>query len=144
SSLRVVFTGGAPCPQWLMRAWIEWLGADVMNELYGPSERIGGTLITGREWLAHPGSVGRPTGGATIRILHPQTQADLPVGEIGEVYMMPAGGRGSTYRYVGAEARATADGWESVGDMGYLDADGYLYLTDRRTDMILCGGRNIY
>jgi len=58
--------------------------------------------------------------------------------------MLPAGGPGSTYRYVGAEGRRTAGGWESVGDMGYLDADGYLYLGDRRSDMILCGGRNIY
>jgi bile acid-coenzyme A ligase len=144
SSLRVVFTGGAPCPQWLMRAWIDWLGADVMHELYGPSERIGGTHISGREWLHHPGSVGRPTSAAAIRILDPETLAEMPAGAIGEVFMMPREGRGSTYRYVGAESRATDDGWESVGDMGYLDADGYLFLTDRRTDMILCGGRNVY
>ncbi len=144
SSLRVVFTGGAPCPQWLMRAWIEWLGADVMHELYGPSERIGGTHISGRDWLEHPGSVGKPTGGAEIRILDPDSLAQLPPGTIGEVFMMPRDGTGSTYRYVGARSRATDDGWESVGDMGYVDDDGYLYLADRRTDMILCGGRNIY
>lgn len=144
SSLRVVFTGGAPCPQWLMRAWIEWLGPDVMHDVYGPSERIGGTLITGREWLTHPGSVGRPTGGCRIRVLDPHTLEELPPGAVGEIFMLPAGGTGSTYRYAGAAARATADGWESVGDMGYLDEDGYLYLTDRRTDMILCGGRNVY
>ena len=120
SSLRVVFTGGAPCPAWLMRAWIDWLGPDVMHDVYGPSERIGGTHITGREWLEHPGSVGKPTQGSRIRILDPQTGRDLPAGEIGEVYMMPAGGKGSTYRYVGAEGRVTADGWESVGDMGSL------------------------
>jgi len=58
--------------------------------------------------------------------------------------MLPAGGRGSTYRYLGAQAEATEDGWESVGDLGHLDADGYLYIADRRTDMILNGGRNIY
>ena len=58
--------------------------------------------------------------------------------------MLPATGPGSTYRYVGSEARRTPDGWESVGDMGWLDADGYLYLGDRRTDMILTGGRNVY
>jgi len=144
SSLRVVFTGSAPCPQWLMRAFIGWLGPGVMNEVYGPSERIGGTMITGREWLAHPGSVGKPVRGARIRILHPETGRELPAGQVGEVYMMPSGGQGSTYRYVGAEARTTPDGWESVGDMGYLDEAGYLYLTDRRTDMILCGGRNVY
>jgi bile acid-coenzyme A ligase len=115
-----------------------------MHDVYGPSERIGGTHITGREWLEHPGSVGRPTHGAQIRILDPETGQEAPAGQVGEVYMMPAGGCGSTYRYVGAEARATADGWESVGDMGYVDPDGYLYLTDRRSDMILSGGRNIY
>jgi bile acid-coenzyme A ligase len=144
SSLRIVLTGSAPCPQWLMRCFIEWLGPDVMREVYGGTERIGGTSITGREWLEHPGSVGRPTAASKIRILDPETGAELPTGEIGEVYMMPVGGQGSTYRYVGAGSRATEDGWESVGDMGRLDEDGYLYLADRRTDMILSGGRNIY
>ncbi len=143
SSLEFVMTGGAPCPPWLMQAWIDWLGPDVMHEAFGPSERIGGTFITGREWLAHPGSVGKPIGAGRIRILDPETGRELPAGQMGEIYMMPAGGRGSTYRYVGAEARATPDGWESVGDMGTLDAEGYLYLGDRRTDMILCGGRNV-
>lgn len=144
SSLRMVITGSAPCPAWLMRCFIDWLGPDVMHEVYGGSERLGGTFITGREWLAHPGSVGRPTKAAGLRILDPETGRDVPTGQVGEIYMMPRGGPGSTYRYVGASARATADGWESVGDMGRLDADGYLYLADRRTDMILCGGRNIY
>jgi bile acid-coenzyme A ligase len=144
SSLRVVFSGSAPCPQWLMANWIEWLGADVMHELYGGTERIGGTMISGSEWLEHPGSVGRPTRATQIRIVDPETQRELPSGEIGEIYMMPAGGRGSTTASAGAQARATDDGWESVGDMGHLDADGYLYIADRRTDMILCGGRNIY
>jgi bile acid-coenzyme A ligase len=83
-------------------------------------------------------------GGAKLRILHPETLEDLPVGEVGEIFALPQGGPGSTYRYVGASARRTPDGWESVGDMGRLDADGYLYLGDRRSDMILCGGRNIY
>jgi bile acid-coenzyme A ligase len=144
SSLRRVFTGGAPCAPWLMANWIDWLGADVMHELYGGTERLGGTMITGREWLQHPGSVGRPTRATKIRILDPETRAELAPGEIGEIYMLPAGGPGSTYSYLGATARSTDDGWESVGDMGHLDADGYLYIADRRTDMILCGGRNIY
>ena len=144
SSLEFVMTGGAPCPAWLMRVWIDWFGPEVMHEAFGPSERIGGTFITGSEWLDHPGSVGKPIGAGQIRILDPESRVELPPGRMGEIYMMPAGGPGSTYRYVGAEARATAEGWESVGDMGYLDADGYLYLGDRRSDMILSGGRNIY
>jgi len=144
SSLEFVMTGSAPCPAWLMRAWIEWLGPDVMHEAFGPSERIGGTFITGREWLAHPGSVGRPMGGAAFKILDPQTGEELPAGRMGEIYMRPPAGPGSTYRYLGAESRRTPDGFESVGDMGYLDEEGYLFLGDRRTDMILCGGRNVY
>lgn len=143
SSLEFVMTGSAPCPPWLMRAWIEWLGPQVMHEAFGPSERTGGTFITGTEWLAHPGSVGKPSAGARIRILDDNGR-DLPPGEMGEIYVMPPGGAGSTYRYVGATAKVTQDGWESVGDMGYFDSDGYLYLGDRRSDMVLCGGRNIY
>ncbi len=144
SSLEFVMSGGAPLPAWLMQAWIDWLGPDVMHEAFGPSERIGGTFITGHEWLAHPGSVGRPSVGSRIRILDPETGEEQPPGRLGEIFMMPTGGAGSTYRYVGAEPRRTADGWESVGDMGWLDADGYLFLGDRRSDMILTGGRNVY
>src|SRR6185436_20292525 len=68
---------------------------------------------------------------------------ELPPGEVGEVFMLPATGAGTTYYYIGAEARAR-DGYESIGDLGWLDAEGYLYLADRRTDLILRGGANIY
>lgn len=143
SSLKSVVSGGAPCPQWLMRSWIEWLGAETMGEGYGPSERIGRTFITGSEWLEKPGSVGRAMDGCQIKIFNDEG-LELPAGVIGEIYMMPATGPGSTFEYQGAKRRLRPDGWESVGDMGYLDEDGYLYIADRRTDMILCGGRNIY
>jgi len=143
SSLRRVVSSGSPCPPWLMEALIGWLGPERIWNAYGGTERIGGTLISGTEWLAHPGSVGRPTGDRKIRILDEQGR-DLPPGEIGEVYMMPPGGQGSTYRYIGATSRATSDGWESLGDLGRVDEDGYLYLTDRRTDMIVSGGSNVY
>ena len=143
SSLRIVFTGSAPCPAWLMKSFIDWLGPDVMHEVYGGTERIGGTFISGREWLAHPGSVGRPTGDRKLRILDAEG-AECPPGQVGEIYMMPPGGRGSTYRYVGAEASATTDGWETLGDLGWLDDDGYLYLADRKTDMVVVGGANVY
>lgn len=144
SSLEFVLTSGSPCPPWLMRQWIDWLGPEVMHETFGSTERIGGTHITGEEWLAHPGSVGRPVGGSRLRILDPETLEDVPTGEVGEVFMMPPSGPGTSYTYIGADARRTADGWESIGDMGRVDEDGYLYLGDRRSDMILCGGRNIF
>ncbi len=143
SSLEFVMSGGAPLPAWLMRCWIEWLGAEVMHEAFGPSERIGGTFISGTEWLAHPGSVGRPSAGAKIKILDTDRN-ELPPGEMGEIFMMPTAGPGTTYEYVGAKANLRHKGWESVGDMGYLDSDGYLFLGDRRSDMILTGGRNVY
>jgi bile acid-coenzyme A ligase len=143
SSLRRVVSSGGPCPPWLMDALVGWLGPERVWNAYGGTERIGGTLISGSEWQEHRGSVGRPTGDRKIRILD-EAGRDLPPGEIGEVYMMPPGGQGSTYRYVGASARATADGWESLGDLGWVDEDGYLYLTDRRSDMIVSGGTNVY
>lgn len=143
SSLRRVMCTGAPCPAWLKRAWIDWLGPERIWEAYGGTERIAGTLISGSEWLAHPGSVGRPTGDRKVRILDARG-AECPPGVVGEVYMMPPGGQGSTYRYVGAQADATPDGWETLGDLGWLDTDGYLYLVDRKTDMILTGGANVY
>jgi len=79
-----------------------------------------------------------------MKIVDPETGCDLPPCEMGEVYMRWKPGSRATYHYVGADARSLGDGWESLGDMGYLDADGYLYLGDRRSDMILSGGANIY
>ena len=143
SSLRRVMCTGAPSPAWLKRAWIDWLGPEMIWEAYGGTERIAGTLISGTEWLAHPGSVGKPPPERKMRILRPDGGLCAP-GEVGEIYMMPAAGRGTTYRYIGAEAEATPDGWETVGDLGWLDAEGYLYLADRKTDMILVGGSNVY
>ena len=143
SSLRIVMCSGAASPVWLKRAWIEWLGPERIHEAYGGSERIAGTRISGREWLEHPGSVGKPTDSRKIRILDSDGN-ECPPGQIGELYLMPANGPGSTYRYIGAEPTASGDGWESLGDMGYLDEEGYLYLVDRKTDMIVSGGANVY
>ncbi len=143
SSLRIVMCSGAASPVWLKRAWIDWLGPERIHEAYGGSERIAGTRISGPEWLAHPGSVGKPTDSRKVKILDTEGE-ECSTGEIGELYMMPADGPGSTYRYIGAEPTATADGWESLGDMGYLDEEGYLYLVDRKTDMIVSGGANVY
>jgi bile acid-coenzyme A ligase len=100
-------------------------------------------MITGEEWLLHPGSVGKPNPTCEMIIVDEQGKS-LPSGEIGEVFMRPLTGQGSTYRYIGAEAKAIDGGFESIGDMGYFDVAGYLYLADRQTDMILSGGANIY
>jgi len=143
SSLRMAFHTAGPIPRWLKQAWLEWLGAERVGEVYGATEGLARIWISGSEWLARPGSVGKVAGGAQVRILDPAGR-DCARGEVGEVFLMPANGPGSTYHYLGAEARRTADGWESVGDLGRLDEGGYLYLADRRDDMIICAGVNIY
>jgi len=141
SSLKVVWHLAAPCPPWLKEEWIEWLGADAIWELYAGTEAQSATIITGREWLAHRGSVGRPMAGE-MKVFGPGGD-ELPPGEVGEIFMRSPEGV-KTYEYVGAEARTMPGGWESLGDMGSIDADGYVYLTDRQTDMILVGGSNVY
>ncbi|MGJ4958462.1 AMP-binding protein [Bradyrhizobium sp. HKCCYLRH2015] len=143
SSLKMVFHMAAPMPPWLKEKWIEWLGPERVYELYGGTERQGRTVISGTEWLEHKGSVGKIDESCKLRILDPQGN-DVPPGESGEIYFLPADGAGSTYHYLGAEPKRRADGWESLGDIGRLDADGYLYLGDRLADMILRGGANIY
>jgi len=140
SSLETVFHVAAPCPPWLKEAWIRWLGPEKIIELYAGTEAQSATMLTGTEWLDHRGSVGRPAFGE-MKIVGPGGD-DLPPGELGEVFMRPPGA--ATYRYVGAEARTMDGGWESLGDMGWMDADGYLYLGDRSADMILVGGSNVY
>jgi len=143
SSLERVMCTGAPSPAWLKRAWIEWLGPERIFEAYGGSERIAGCVISGAEWLEHPGSVGKPPPGRRIEARRPDGSRCVP-GEIGELWMLPEGGAGATYFYVGAEAQADAEGWETVGDMGHFDEDGYLHLADRKTDMIVTGGANVF
>jgi bile acid-coenzyme A ligase len=142
-SLELVWHMAAPCPHWLKEAFIDWFGGEVLMELYGGTEAQGFTTISGTEWLSHRGSVGRIQEGSRIRVLDDEGR-ELPPGEVGEIYLLPDAGQGSSYFYIGAEAKAVEGGWESLGDMGYLDDEGYLYLTDRRSDMILSGGANIY
>ena len=142
SSLKLVFHMASVCPPWLKQAWIDWLGPDRIMEMYGGTELLGVTLISGREWLTHKGSVGKIQPGSKMRILNEAGEACAPR-EIGEIYFLPDKGRNSTYEYVGAKAKAVGD-WETLGDLGYLDEDDYLYIVDRRTDMIVSGGSNIY
>ncbi|MBP2326090.1 bile acid-coenzyme A ligase [Kibdelosporangium banguiense] len=142
SSLRIVLHGAAPCAPWLKLAWLDWLGPHKVFELYAATEAQAACLISGPEWLDHPGSVGRVARGE-IRVLD-SDHRDVPPGELGEIWMRHAPGSPETYRYLGAEATIMDDGWESTGDMGRVDADGYVYLTDRKPDMILVGGANVF
>jgi bile acid-coenzyme A ligase len=143
SGWRMVAHTASPMAPWLKRAWIDEFGPDHIWEAYGATEGLARTWIGGREWLERPGSVGKATGGARFRILSADGE-EMPAGVEGEIYAMPPGGPGSSYRYIGAQRRATAEGWESVGDVGRLDADGYLYLADRRADLIISGGVNVW
>ena len=142
TSLTTVWHLAAPCPPWLKDAWIEWLGPEVIMELYGGTEGQAVTIITGAEWLEHRGSVGK-VGIGEMRAVGTEGQT-LPPGEVGEIYMRRPDDAAPTYRYLGATARTLPGGWESLGDIGWFDEDGYLYLADRRTDMILVGGANVY
>ncbi|MEJ2862252.1 AMP-binding protein [Actinomycetospora flava] len=141
-ALRTLFHIGAPCPPAVKRAVIDWLGPDRVLEGYAGTEAQARTSITGREWLEHPGSVGRVTGGE-IEARTLDGERRCAVGEVGELWLRPEPGR-TTYRYIGAEARSRPGGWESLGDMGSFDADGYLHLADRAADMIVVGGQNVY
>ena len=140
SSLRSVVHAAAPCPVPVKRQMIEWWGP-IIDEYYAGTEDIGSTWITASEWLAHPGSVGRPLSPA--HVVGPDGR-ELGLGQEGVVYF--EGGRPFEYHN---DASATASmvndqGWRTLGDIGVLDQDGYLYLTDRQAHMIIAGGVNIY
>ncbi|HWC35101.1 MAG TPA: AMP-binding protein [Mycobacteriales bacterium] len=139
-SLHTVMHMAAPCPPYLKQAWIDWLGPERIMELYAGTEAQAATFINGVEWLEHRGSVGKPVIGK-MQICDPDGNP-LPPGEVGEVWLKSDAG--PTYKYIGAEARRREDGWESLGDLGWMDEDGYLYLNDRLTDMVLVGGSNVY
>jgi len=134
SGLRAVSQYSGAAAPWLKRAWIDWLGKDVMLETYGATESRGSTVINGDEWLAHPGSVGRAAPGCEVAILDAKGEP-LPAGEIGEIYFRDLTGL-RNFRLIGAELTTLPGGWESVGDMGWRDAESFLYISDRRKDMI--------
>lgn len=140
SSLRCVIHAAAPCPVEVKRRMMEWFGP-IIHEYYGGTEGFAGTTIGPREWLAHPGSVGIPM--APVHVLD-EDGRELAVGESGELYF--EGGPDFEYFKDPAKTASVCNdrGWRSLGDMGYVDRDGYLYLTDRSTYMIVSGGVNIY
>lgn len=143
SSLHALYHTAAPCPAWLKQAWMDILGAERVYEMYGSGENTGQTVITGPEWLKHRGSVGR---GFETEIRIRDSEGNL-LGphERGEVFMLPEDIAGRS-RYLGADApkpRRDSDGFQSVGDVGWLDEEGYLYLSGRRDDAINSGGHKI-
>jgi len=142
-SVEAFFHAGAPCARWLKEAWIDLLGGERLYEIYGATEAFGLTVIRGDEWLSHQGSVGRPRD-SDLRILD-EDGRDLPPGEVGEIFMRPSDPKAPTFYYLGApDAKQAGDRYVSVGDLGWVDQQGYLYLADRRADLILRGGANVY
>jgi bile acid-coenzyme A ligase len=144
SSLQTVWHTAAPIPPTLKQFWIDWLGPEKIWEMYGGTEGFATTQLNGAEWLAHRGSVGRALGCEVL--IRGENGEALPSGEVGEIFMRRIGAEPSNpgYRYVGAEERRLPDGFESFGDFGWQDEDGYLYIADRRTDLVLSGGQNVY
>ncbi|RFA15084.1 hypothetical protein B7R22_07055 [Subtercola boreus] len=140
-SLESILHIGSACPPWLKRAFIDWIGPDRVVEVYAGTESQGISTITGGEWLEHPGSVGRPGAGSEMQIWGPDDRP-LPIGETGRIMMRRSGG--PTYSYRGSAAQLRPDGWDTLGDLGHLDADGYLYVADRADDLIITGGVNVY
>ena len=143
SSLRFISSTGSPCAPEVKRAMIDWLGP-IITETYASSETGHITFVDSREWLQRPGTVGRPLGESVVKILD-ENGRDLPPGEVGLIYCRQPAYPDFTYvNNTGARDALERGGLWSVGDMGYLDTDGYLYIADRKSDMVISGGVNIY
>lgn len=145
ASLEYVMHTAAPCPPGVKQQMIDWWGP-VLMELYGASEAGGvGTVVDSNEWLAKPGTVGRPTAVAELMIVG-ENGDQLGPNEVGQIYVKSL--MGIDFTYLGDEEKSNkahlAPGVFSFGDVGYVDEDGYLFLSDRKIDMIISGGVNIY
>lgn len=143
SSLRHVTHGAAPCPRSVKEQMIDWWGP-VIYEQYGSLEIGLVTCANSEEWLSHPGTVGRPLSGVELKILDDNGE-EVPVGETGQIYSRIADQPDFAYEGLpDARAEVVRDGFVTAGDVGYLDADGFLYLCDRKKDVVISGGVNIY
>lgn len=143
SSLEAVIHAGAPCPVQLKHEMIEWLGPIVWEYLASTEGSV--SRVSPREWLAKPGTVGRPAPGVVVKILD-EDGKEVPRGEAGTIYFGTAG-QPPSFEYNGDPDKTAASrcgDLATVGDYGYLDEDGYVFLLDRRTDLIISGGVNIY
>ncbi|MFT4009450.1 MAG: AMP-binding protein [Nocardioidaceae bacterium] len=142
SSLNAFVHNAAPCPPHIKRAWMDWIGPEKVFENYTATEHTAQTYCSGIEWLEHPGTVGRVVWGEMQ--IRDAEGTPLPAGEVGAIWWRRDEDTPRTFTYIGAENPDDPERWETVGDLGYFDEDGYLYLADRRTDMIISGGANIY
>ena len=143
SSVIFLLQGAAVMPPSLLHTWFELLSPEQIVTAYGMTENLGLTALRGDEWLTHPGSVGRGFRDTEIRILDAENQP-VATGEDGDVYLRAPMSAG--YRYLGGAPPlpSTGDGFRSAGDIGHLDEDGFLYIVDRRADMIITGGANVF
>ncbi len=143
SRQRIALHAAAPCPVAVKQAMIDWWGPIVV-EYYGGSENLGVTAIDTPQWLAHRDSVGKPICGEMHILSGTDHSTELPPGEIGLIYF--GGGVSLVYHNDAGKTESVfnARGWGTYGDLGHVDADGYLYISDRRTDLIISGGVNIY
>jgi long-chain acyl-CoA synthetase len=142
SSLRFVVHGAAPCPVPIKQAIIDWWGP-VVHEYYAATEGVA-TFVTAEEWLERPGTVGKPASSDLVKILDESGNESAP-GEVGTIFIRaPEASAFSYYNDPVKTASAYRGGYFTLGDVGYLDADGYLFLTDRSVDLIISGGVNIY
>jgi bile acid-coenzyme A ligase len=141
-SLKRVIYGGAKAPEWVIDRWLELIEPSALLLNYGSSERIGLISMTGAEWADHRGATGRAVDcDLSIR---GDDGKEVALGEVGEIFMRPFPGR-RIFEYVGAPTPPpTPDGYYSCGDLGSVDAEGYLYIADRRTDLIITGGANVF
>ncbi|HEX5588094.1 MAG TPA: AMP-binding protein, partial [Acidimicrobiia bacterium] len=142
SSIERIIYGGATLPDWVARTWLELVPPERFTFVYGGSEVLGTAMCSGVEWLEHPGTTGRPVG-CELLILDAAHQP-VPTGEVGEIYMkLPTDD--APFEYIGTDTPAPIlGGYRTYGDMGYVDDDGYLYVVDRRQDMIITGGANVF
>lgn len=142
SSIECIHYGGAAIPEWLVHRWFDFIGPKRFMFSYGGTEGIGLTMARGDEWLQHRGTVGRPVG-SEIKIVADDGEPS-PAGSVGRIYMRRIDGT-TPCEFIGAENLSVdEEGFSTLGDLGWLDDDGYLYIADRRVDMIVTGGANVY
>ncbi|WJJ14453.1 AMP-binding protein (plasmid) [Prescottella equi] len=143
SCFHTILHGTAPCPGWLKRQWIDLVGGELLWETFASSELVGSIIVRGDEWLTRPGTIGRPAPGTELRILDDELR-EVPTGEVGEIYMRLAGVETPLFDYLGKDRpKVIVGGFVSVGDLGRIDEDGFVYSADRKGDLIITGGANV-